>query len=168
MNEHKINGEIRHETVRLIDSEGEMLGVVTSREALEKAIQASLDLVEISPNADPPVCKIMDYGKFKYQTQKKKAEAKKNQKIVTVKEVKVRPYIEENDYQVKKRNVERFLADGDKVKISMRFRGREMSRKEIGTRIFNRFKEEFSEDIKIEREPRMEGMQMIMIIAPKI
>lgn len=144
-----------------------MVGVVSSREALDKAIAVGLDLVEISPNADPPVCKIMDYGKFKYQNQKKKAEAKKNQKVVNVKEVKVRPYIEENDFQVKKRNIERFLADGDKVKISMRFRGREMSRKEIGERIFNRFKEEFGDEIKIEREPKMEGMQMIMIIAPK-
>jgi len=144
-----------------------MLGVVSAKQAMEKAVQAGLDLVEISPNAVPPVCKILDYGKFKYHEQKKKAEAKKNQKVVHVKEVKVRPYIEDNDYQVKKRNIERFLADGDKVKVSMRFRGREMSRKEVGQRIFDRIRAELGEEIKIEREPKMEGMQMIMIISPK-
>lgn len=152
--------------MRLVGPEGEMMGVMSSRDAQQKAYDAGLDLVEISPNSEPPVCKILDYGKFKYQNQKKQAEAKKKQKIITVKEIKVRPYIEENDYQVKKRKIEGFLGDGDKVKISMRLRGREMAHKDVGMKIFERLKTELEELAKFDEQPRFEGQQIIMIISP--
>lgn len=149
-----------------MDANGEMIGVVSRQEALEKAREAGLDLVEISPNAEPPVCKIIDYGKYKYEQQKKKAEAKKNQKIVEVKEIQLRPVINENDFQVKLRAIFRFIEDGDKVKISMRFRGREITHHEIGVEILNRVKTETENIAKVDNVPKLEGKQMIMILSP--
>lgn len=149
-----------------MDANGEMIGIVTRQEALQKALESGLDLVEISPNAEPPVCKIIDYGKYKYEQQKKKAEAKKNQKVVEIKEVQLRPVINENDYQVKLRAIFRFIEDGDKVKISMRFRGREITHHEIGVEILNRIKAETESIAKVDNVPRLEGKQMIMILSP--
>lgn len=145
-----------------------MVGVVTRNEALNLAQQAGLDLVEISPNAEPPVCKILDYGKYKYELQKKKAEAKKKQKIVEVKEIQLRPGIDENDLQVKCRAIRRFIDEGDKVKITMRFRGREVAHHEIGMEVLVRVKQLFEEIVKIEQHPRLEGKQMIMVFAPVV
>ncbi len=143
-----------------------MVGVVTRNEALNLAQKAGLDLVEVSPNADPPVCKILDYGKYKYEAQKKKAEAKKKQKIVEVKEIQLRPGIDENDLQVKCRAIQRFLDDGNKVKITMRFRGREVAHHELGMEVLVRLKGQFEEIAKIEHHPKLEGKQMIMVLAP--
>ena len=145
----RINEDIRVKEVRLIDDEGEMLGVVGIKEALAKAEEAGLDLVEVSPNAEPPVCKILDYGKYKYEQQKKANEARKKQKTIDLKEVKIRPTTEEHDYQVKLRNVKRFLSAGNKVKVSMRFRGREMAHQEFGMRVLERIKEETKEMDKV-------------------
>ncbi len=153
--------------MRLVDSEGEMIGVVSLDEALRKAEEAGLDLVEISPNAAPPVCKILDYGKYKYEQQKKANEARKKQKTVDVKEVKIRPSIEEHDYGVKLKNARRFLESGDKVKVSMRFRGREMSHQEIGMEVLERFKSDLEDTGKPEMGPKLEGRQMIMILVPE-
>jgi translation initiation factor IF-3 len=144
-----------------------MIGIVTRLEGIQMAQKAGLDLVEISPNADPPVCKILDYGKYKYELQKKKAEAKKKQKVVEVKEIQMRPGIDENDYQVKCRAIRRFIDEGNKVKITMRFRGREISHQEIGMELLKRLCEMFEEVAKIELMPRLEGKQMIMVLAPK-
>ena len=143
-----------------------MIGVVSVKEALTKADEAGLDLVEISPNAAPPVCKIMDYGKFKYEQQKKAAEARKKQKIVEVKEVKIRPGIEKHDYEVKMRNARRFLEAEDKVKVTMRFRGREMAHQDIGMELLKRMVEELADVSKTELAPKLEGRQMIMVLAP--
>lgn len=143
-----------------------MLGVLSRQDALEKAFATGLDLVEVSPQADPPVCKILDYGKYKFELQKKRAEARKNQKIIEVKEIQMRPMIDENDFQVKCRAVRRFLEEGNKVKISLRFRGREVSHQEIGMGVLVRVKELFEALCKIEQEPRLEGRQMIMILVP--
>jgi translation initiation factor IF-3 len=134
---------------------------------MERAFAASLDLVEISPNAAPPVCKIMDYGRFKYQEQKKKNEARKKQKIIEIKEIKMRPGIDEHDYEVKMRAVDRFLGEGDKVKFTIRFRGREMAHQDRGMMVLNRVKEDLGERVKVEASPKMEGRQMIMIVSPK-
>ena len=144
-----------------------MVGVVSIKEALEMAQEANLDLVEVSPNADPPVCKILDYGKYKYQQQKKQAEARKKQKVITVKEVKVRPSIEENDYQVKMRNARKFIEEEDKVKVTMRFRGREMAHKDLGLKLMNRIKDELEDIAKVDYGPRLEGRQALMIMSPK-
>ncbi len=144
-----------------------MVGVVSRIDALKMAQEAGLDLVEVSPNAEPPVCKILDYGKYKYEQQKKKAEAKKNQKIIEVKEVQMRPMIDENDFQVKCRAIKRFVEEGNKVKVCMRFRGREMSHQNIGMEILTRVKTDFESLVKIESLPKLEGKQMIMILAPK-
>ena len=144
-----------------------MLGVLSIEEALERADEYGLDLVEVSPNADPPVCKILDYGKFKYEAQKKKNEAKKKQKVIEVKEIKMRPNIDEHDYQTKMRNVNRFLGDGDKVKLTMRFRGREMAHQEIGLNVLKRIQEELDEIAKVEAHPKLEGRQMVMVVAPR-
>lgn len=152
--------------MRLIDEEGEMLGVFPVKAAIEKAYDAGLDLVEVSPNADPPVCKILDYGKYKYEQQKKANEARKKQKTVDVKEVKIRPGIEDHDYQVKMKNARRFLENGDKVKVTMRFRGREMAHQDIGMAVLERMKSELEELSKVELQPKLEGRQMIMILAP--
>ncbi len=162
----RINNQIRSEKVRLIAADGEQLGVVSVREALLKAEEAGLDLVEISPNADPPVCKILDYGKFKYEQQKKAAEARKKQKVVDVKEVKIRPTIEKHDYEVKLRNARRFLEEGDKVKVSMRFRGREMAHIDLGMGVLKQFRDDLAGLCKVESEPRLEGKQMIMMLGP--
>ncbi|MCB9990279.1 MAG: translation initiation factor IF-3 [Rhodospirillales bacterium] len=162
----RINDQIRAEKVRLVDADGNMAGVVSVSEALKVAEEAGLDLVEVSPNADPPVCKVLDYGKYKYEQQKKAAEARKKQKTVDVKEVKVRPGIEEHDYGVKMRNARRFLESGDKVKVTMRFRGREMAHQDIGMDLLRKMKEELAEISKVELEPKLEGRQMIMVLSP--
>jgi translation initiation factor IF-3 len=151
----------------LIDQDGEMQGVMSAREAMNRAGIAGLDLVEISPNADPPVVKIMDYGKFKYEQQKKKNEARKRQKVIEIKEIKVRPNIDENDYQVKMRAMKSFIDEGDKVKVTLRFRGREMAHQEIGVRVLERIKVEMDPVSKVEQMPRMENRQMVMVLAPR-
>ena len=143
-----------------------MIGVVTIDDAMSRAASAGLDLVEVSPNADPPVCKILDYGKLKYQEQKKKSEARKKQKIIEVKEIKMRPNIDTHDYGVKMKAIHKFIGEGDKVKVTIRFRGREMSHQELGMQLLNRVREETSEEAKVEHEPAMEGRQMIMVLAP--
>ncbi|PPB81764.1 translation initiation factor IF-3 [Albidovulum inexpectatum] len=162
-----MNDRIRAPEIRLIGAEGENLGVVTPAKALALAEEAGLDLVEISPNAKPPVCKIMDYGKFKYEQQKKEAEARKNQKVIEVKEVKFRPGTDTHDYQVKMRNVQRFLENGDKVKVTLRFRGREMAHQELGLELLKRVAADVEEIGKIENMPKLEGRQMVMMIGPK-
>lgn len=162
----RVNQEITSIKVRLVDENGNMVGVVTKNEALQMALKAGLDLVEVSPNAEPPVCKILDYGKYKYEQQKKKAEARKKQKVIEVKEIQMRPGIDENDFQVKLRAARRFLDDGNKVKISMRFRGREIAHHELGMQVLLRIRDEFAETAKIELQPRLEGKQMIMVLAP--
>jgi|TARA_B100000003_G_scaffold194094_1_gene195039 translation initiation factor IF-3 len=153
--------------VRCIDPEGEQLGVLDTFDAIRKAEDFGLDLVEVQPNADPPVCKILDYGKFKYEAQKRANEARKKQKIIEVKEIKLRPNIDEHDYQVKMRNVQKFLNAGDKVKVTLRFRGREMAHQELGANVLTRVREETDEFAKVEAMPKMEGRQMIMVLAPK-
>ena len=151
----------------MIDAEGENRGVVPIGEALELAYDSGMDLVEISPNADPPVCKITDYGKMKYESQKKKAEARKKQKVIEIKEIKMRPNIDQHDYDVKMRAINRFIEEGDKVKVTMRFRGREMAHQEIGMNVLNRVRGDLEETAKVEQFPRMEGRQMIMVMVPR-
>ena len=163
----RVNEEIRVPQVRLIDQEGEMMGVMGARDAMLRAYAVGLDLVEISPNADPPVCKILDYGKFKYEQQKKKNEAKKKQKVVEIKEIKVRPNIDENDYQVKMRAMKSFIDEGDKVKVTLRFRGREMAHQDIGIRVLERIRAEMDITTKVEQMPRLENRQMVMVLSPK-
>jgi translation initiation factor IF-3 len=163
----RVNREINVRTVRLVAANGDMVGVVGIRDALIAAEEAGLDLVEIAPNADPPVCKILDYGKFKYETQKKAAEARKKQKVIEVKEIKLRPNIDDNDYDVKMRSARRFLEEGDKVKVTMRFRGREMAHQDIGMAVLMRVRDELDSLSKVEQMPRLEGRQMVMVIAPK-
>ena len=163
----RVNTQIRADKIRLIGADGEMIGVVTVREALISAQEAGLDLIEISPNADPPVCKISDFGKYRYEMQKKEAAARKNQKIVLTKELKIRPNIEEHDFQVKVRSAKRFIDEGDKVRFTMQFRGREFEHKEIGIAVLGRMRTELADYAKIEQEPRFEGGQMIMIVVPK-
>ena len=153
--------------VLVIGASGEKMGIVDTDSALAMAEEEGLDLVEVSPNADPPVCKILDYGKLKYQEQKKASEARKKQKTVDVKEIKMRPNIDTHDYDVKMRNVVKFLTAGDKVKLTMRFRGREMAHQSLGMDVLNRVKDETAEIAKVEAMPKMEGRQMIMVIAPK-
>jgi translation initiation factor IF-3 len=153
--------------VRLVLEDGTMHGVVTTREALSMAQEAGLDLVEISPTAQPPVCKILDYGKFKYEAQKRKNEARKKQKVIEVKEIKMRPGIDIHDYEVKMRAVHRFLEEGDKVKVTMRFRGREMVHQELGMKVLDKVRVELDSVAKVESSPRLEGRQMIMVVAPK-
>lgn len=162
-----INDQIATDKVRLIDSEGEMKGVFPTSKAIEMAVDEGLDLVEVSPNADPPVCKIMDYGKYKYEQQKKASEARKKQKVVDVKEVKISPRIEKHDYEVKMRNARRFLESGDKVKVSMRLRGREMAHQEIGFDLLKQMIEELDEISSVELHPKLEGRQMIMVLAAR-
>ncbi|MEJ6398627.1 translation initiation factor IF-3 [Yoonia sp. 208BN28-4] len=162
----RINERIRAAEIRLIGAEGENVGVVTPERALVMAEDAGLDLVEISPNASPPVCKIMDFGKFKYETQKKEAEARKKQKIIEIKEVKFRPNTDNHDYDVKMRNVFKFLENGDKVKVTLRYRGREMAHQDLGRQLLERVAEDTKEHGKIENFPKMEGRQMVMLIGP--
>jgi translation initiation factor IF-3 len=163
----RINDEIRVPQVRLIDQDGEMQGVMTAREALIRAFDVGLDLVEISPNAVPPVCKILDYGKYKYEQQKKANEARKKQKVVEIKEIKVRPNIDDHDYDVKMRQMKSFISEGDKVKVTLRFRGREMAHQDLGVRVLDRIRGELAETTKVEQFPRLENRQMIMVLAPK-
>ncbi len=163
----RTNDAIRAREVRLIDENGENAGVVDTNIALERAINANLDLVEISPDAEPPVCKIMDYGKFKFEQQKKAAEARKKQKTVEIKEIKMRPAIDDHDYNVKVRAIKRFFEGGDKVKVTLRFRGREMAHQELGRQVLERVKAEVEKIAKVESEPRLEGRQMVMVLAPR-
>lgn len=153
--------------VRVIDANGEQAGILTRQQALAMAEEAGLDLVEIQPNADPPVCRIMDFGKFKFEQQKKANAAKKKQKQVEIKEVKFRPTTDEGDYQIKLRNMRRFIAEGDKVKVTIRFRGREMSHTELGIEKTQRIEADLGDEVVIESRPRLEGRQMVMMIAPK-
>ena len=151
----------------LIDQHGEMQGVMSAREALIRAYDVGLDLVEISPNAVPPVCKILDYGKYKYEQQKKANEARKKQKVVEIKEIKVRPNIDDHDYDVKMRQMKTFISEGDKVKVTLRFRGREMAHQDLGVKVLDRIRTELAETTKVEQFPRLENRQMIMVLAPK-
>ncbi|MDF3074267.1 MAG: translation initiation factor [Alphaproteobacteria bacterium] len=163
----RVNNEIQAIKVRLIDEKGEMVGVVGLREGLQMAEEAGLDLVEVSPNAEPPVCKIADYGKYKYEAQKKANEARKKQKVIEVKEIKMRPGIDDHDYEVKMRAMKKFLDTGDKVKVTLRFRGREMVHQDIGMNVLRRVREELDPMAKVEQLPKMEGRQMTMVLAPK-
>ncbi len=153
--------------MRLIGAAGEQIGIVSIEDAMDKAFDAGLDLVEVAGTADPPVCKILDVGKLKYQEQKKKTEARKKQKTIEVKEIKMRPNIDRHDYDVKMRNARRFIDDGDKVKVTLRFRGRELAHPELGMRVLERVRDQLDEISKVEQMPKMEGRQMVMIIAPR-
>ncbi|MDF1587509.1 translation initiation factor IF-3 [Geminicoccaceae bacterium 1502E] len=164
--EYRVNRVIDAHEVRLVGAEGEMLGVVSLRDALAQAEEAGLDLVEVSPTAKPPVCKILDYGKFKYEAQKKANAARKRQRVIEVKEIKMRPGIDDNDYSIKMKKVRQFLDEGDKVKVTMRFRGREMAHQHIAIDILNKVKEEVADLGKVEQFPKLEGRQMVMVMAP--
>jgi len=153
--------------VRVVGPEGEVIGILPIEEAIEKAFAAGLDLVEVSPTADPPVCKILDYGKFKYEAQKKANEARKKQKVIEVKEIKMRPNIDDHDYDVKMRNVKKFIDAGDKVKMTIRFRGREMAHQDLGLAVLERVKAEMDELAKVEQFPKTEGRMMTMVLAPR-
>jgi translation initiation factor IF-3 len=163
----RVNEDIRVREVQLIDHEGTNRGVTPTQDAITLAREAGLDLVEISPNTSPPVCKILDYGKFKFQAQKKAAEARKKQKTVEVKEIKLRPGIDKHDYQVKIRSMRRFFEEGDKVKVTLRFRGREMAHQELGYKLLQRVREDMAPLSKVEAEPMSEGRQIVMILAPR-
>ena len=162
----RINEEIRSREVQLIDNTGDNKGIVATETAIGLAQAAGLDLVEIAPNSVPPVAKILDYGKYKFQAQKKAAEARKKQKVVEIKEIKLRPMIDDHDYQVKMRSMQRFFEEGDKVKVTLRFRGREMAHQELGVQLLNRVKDDTVSVAKVESEPRVEGRQMVMVLAP--
>lgn len=164
----RVNEEIRAKEVRLTSAAGEQLGIMLLRDALRLAGERQLDLVEVAPMAKPPVCRIMDFGRFRYEQQKRDKEARKKQKVVTVKEVKLRPNIEEHDYNVKFKNALRFLEDGDKVKVTIMFRGRELSHPELGREILQRMAAELKHLVTVEREPKLEGKNMIMILSPKV
>ena len=163
----RVNEGITTVSVRLIDETGNNVGVVRTEDAIQRAEDVGLDLVEISPNSDPPVAKILDFGKYKYEAQKKKNEAKKKQKVIDVKEIKIRPNIDDHDFDVKMRNMRRFIDGGDKVKVTLRFRGREMAHQELGVNVLERIKADFDEVAKVEQEAKMEGRQMIMVMAPR-
>ena len=165
--EPRVNRGIVASSIRLIDQKGDMLGVVSVAEALKLAEQAGLDLVEISPGAAPPVCKILDYGKYRYEAQKKAHDARKKQKVIQIKEIKLRPTIDKHDLEIKLRNVIGFLAEGDKVRITLRFRGREMDHQDIGHQVLARVQESLKEHAKIEQSPRTEGKQIVMMVGPK-
>ena len=164
---HRINNFISAAEVRVILDDGEQLGVMTKTEAIDIAKGRGLDLVEISPKTNPPVCKVMDYGKYKYESQKKANQAKKKQKTIDIKEIKLRPNIDVHDYQVKMRSVQKFLNEGDKVKITLRFRGREMAHQDRGADLLQKVKEEIDPIAKVELNPKFEGRQMIMVLAPR-
>jgi len=163
----RINEEIRAKEVRLVSGDGEQLGIVPLKDALRMAQEKELDLVEVSANAKPPVCRIMDYGKFRYEQSKREKEARKKQRIISVKEIKLRPNIEDHDLQTKSKNISKFLKEGDKVKVTMMFRGREMAHAELGKHLLNKVAAEMQEIANIERQPKIEGRNMIMILAPK-
>lgn len=164
---HQINEEIRDKEVRLISAKGEQLGIMSAADALDKAADAELDLVKISPNAVPPVCKLMDYGKYRFEQTKRDKEAKKNQRVVEVKEVRMSPGIDSNDFNVKVRNAQRFLADGNRVKVAVRFRGREMAHTEIGKRLLEKFAEDCAEVAAMDKEPKLDGRHMTMFLSCK-
>jgi translation initiation factor IF-3 len=163
----RVNELITARSVRVIDAEGENRGVLTIEDAIRLAEEAGLDLVEISPQVDPPVVKVMDFGKYKYELQKKKNEAKKKQKVIEIKEIKMRPNIDQHDYDVKMRAIHRFLAEGDKVKVTLRFRGREMAHQDLGQALLERVRVDLEEEAKVEQHAKLEGRQMIMVIAPR-
>jgi translation initiation factor IF-3 len=163
----RINEGIDTPKIQLIDATGQNVGEVDITDALARAAEAGLDLVEIAPNSKPPVCKILDFGKYKYQAQKKAAEARKKQRTVEVKEIKMRPNIDTHDYDVKMRSIHRFFEEGDKVKVTLRFRGREMAHQELGVQLLDRVKDDTSTVAKVESEPRLEGRQMVMVLAPR-
>lgn len=162
----RVNENITSPKVRLVDENGEMVGILNQQEALERAFQVSLDLVEVSPHADPPVCKILDYGKYKFEEQKRRAEMRKKQKVIEIKEIQLRPGIDKHDFDVKMRSARKFIEEGDKLKVTLRFRGRELSHKELGKDVLKRVKDELQDITKIEHEPKLEGKRMIMILAP--
>lgn len=162
-----MNEQIDADSVRVIDADGENVGVISVQEGIDIALDAGLDLVEVSPHASPPVCKVLDYGKYKYQAQKKANEARKKQKVIEVKEIKMRPGIDEHDYQVKMRSVRKFLEHGDKVKMTIRFRGREMAHQDLGMKVLDRVREDVDELAKVEQFPKTEGRMMTMVIAPR-
>jgi translation initiation factor IF-3 len=163
----RVNEEIRVREVQLIDKDGANKGVTEIGAAIAMAQEAGLDLVEIAPNSVPPVCKILDFGKYKFQAQKKAAEARKKQKVVEIKEIKLRPMIDDHDYDVKMRSIQRFFEEGDKVKVTLRFRGREMAHQELGYKLLDRVKGDTAKIAKIEQEPRFEGRQVVMVLAPR-
>jgi len=163
----RVNQEISVPRVRLVDERGEMIGVVTRSEALQRALEAGLDLVEVAANADPPVVKILDFGKFKYEEQKRRNEARKKQKVIEVKEIKLRPGIDDHDYDVKMRSMLKFIEEGDKVKVTMRFRGRGLAHQERGMNVLMRVRDDLDKIAKIEQHPRMAGRQMVMVMSPK-
>ena len=163
----RINEEIAVMKVRLVDQDGEMVGIVGRNDAIAMAMDIGLDLVEIAPNADPPVCKLLDFGKYKYEAQKKKNEARKKQKVIEVKEIKLRPSIDDHDYDVKMRSMSNFIEEGDKVKVTMRFRGREMAHQDLGMNVLMRVRDHLDEKAKVEQMPKLEGRQMIMVLAPR-
>jgi len=163
----RYNEMINVPKVRVIDDEGENLGILYTREAIERAFELGLDLVEVSPNADPPVCKFLDVGKFRYEAQKKANLARKSQKTQEIKEIKMRPNIDDHDYDVKMRAIHKFIGEGDKVKVTLRFRGRELSHQQLGMNLLKRVQEDASELAKVEAYPRMEGRQMLMVLSPK-
>ncbi|MBC7158528.1 MAG: translation initiation factor IF-3 [Porphyrobacter sp.] len=158
---------IQADKVRVIDADGENIGVMYTREAIEQAAEAGLNLVEVSPNADPPVCKFLDVGKYRYEAQKKANQARKTQKTQDIKEIKMRPNIDDHDYDVKMRNVTKFIENGDKVKVTLRFRGREMAHQHLGMDLLRRVQEDVAETAKVEAYPRLEGRQMLMVLSPK-
>lgn len=164
---YRINDEIDVEEVRLVDDRGENQGKVSLRRALAMADEAGLDLVEVSPTADPPVCKIVDYSKFRYIRQKKRQEQRRKHKTIEMKEIKLRPHIDVRDYEIKTRHIKRFLEDGHRVKVSLRFRGREFAHQEIGLELLQRVQDQFSEITRVEHSPSMEGRQLVMILAPR-
>jgi translation initiation factor IF-3 len=163
----RVNEGIDTPEIQLIDATGENVGVVEINDARERALEAGLDLVEISPNSVPPVCKILDFGKYKYQAQKKAAEARKKQRTVEIKEIKMRPNIDTHDYDVKMRSMSRFFEEGDKVKVTLRFRGREMAHQNLGVQLLDKVKQDTTAIAKVESEPRLEGRQMVMVLAPR-
>ncbi|NIR85773.1 MAG: translation initiation factor IF-3 [Gammaproteobacteria bacterium] len=163
----RVNDQIRVEQVRLIDADGNQVGVVSIEEAMGQADEAGLDLVEISPGADPPVCRLLDYGKFRYAASKKRQESRKKQKQITIKEVKFRPGTDVGDYDVKLRNLTRFLEEGNKAKVTLRFRGREMAHPELGREMLKRVEEDLDGIAVVEQQPKMEGRQMVMVLSPK-
>lgn len=165
---HQINEEIRDREVRLVSADGEQLGIMSARDALAKAEEANLDLVKISPNAVPPVCKLMDYGKYKFEQTKREKEAKKNQHVVEIKEVRMSPSIDVNDFNVKLRNAQKFLAEGDRVKVTVRFRGREMAHTEIGRDLLLKFAEQCAEVANMDKEPKLDGRHMSIFLSAKV
>jgi len=162
----RVNERISSPKVRLVDENGEMIGILSQSDALERALKAGLDLVEISPNADPPVCKILDYGKYKFEEQKRRAEIRKKQKIIEIKEIQLRPGIDKHDFDVKMRSARKFIEEGDKLKVTLRFRGRELSHQELGMDVLNRVKDTLRDIAKVEQHPKMEGKRVIMVMGP--